>query len=168
MLGKPIGEDERIAAYVPAYHATRNTSMHWVVEHIFRDLYGLEITDEASVRAADEAVRAAAGQIDWPQQVCRRAAIRRIVVNDAKDVEFHGLPQTSCFVPRVEERIGAWLARLAAAPDVAAAGRIGEEVDEEISSLLAKTREVAANGQFERFKTSSDFDGTAQHPEWMA
>jgi aryl-alcohol dehydrogenase-like predicted oxidoreductase len=38
----------------------------------------------------------------------------------------------------------------------------------EISSLLAKTREVAANGQFERFKTSSDFDGTAQHPEWMA
>ena len=51
---RSLSEDERIAAYVRAYHATRNTSMHWVVERIFRDLYGLEITGEASVRAADE------------------------------------------------------------------------------------------------------------------
>src|SRR5438093_7100666 len=36
---RSLSEDERIAAYVRAYHATRNTSMHWVVERIFRDLY---------------------------------------------------------------------------------------------------------------------------------
>src|SRR2546421_4019644 len=120
---RALPEDERIAAYVPAYHATRNTSMHWVVEQIFRELYGLEITDEASVRAAGEAVRAASARADWPQHVCRRAAIRRIVVNAAEDVEFRDLPATSCLVPRVEEQVGEWLARFAAAGSAAAARR---------------------------------------------
>jgi aryl-alcohol dehydrogenase-like predicted oxidoreductase len=39
--------------------------------------------------------------------------------------------------------------------------------DEEVSRLLAKTSEAAARGEFEPFKTSSIFDGTAQHPEWL-
>jgi predicted aldo/keto reductase-like oxidoreductase len=38
---------------------------------------------------------------------------------------------------------------------------------EEIASLLARTSEVAKNGQFELFKTSQHFDGTAKHPEWL-
>ena len=33
--------------------------------------------------------------------------------------------------------------------------------------LLARTATAAADGQFERFKTSDGFDGTAQHPEWL-
>lgn len=33
---RSLPEDERITAYVRAYHATRNTSMHWVVDHLFR------------------------------------------------------------------------------------------------------------------------------------
>jgi predicted aldo/keto reductase-like oxidoreductase len=37
----------------------------------------------------------------------------------------------------------------------------------EISSLLSKTREAAAHGEFELFKTSTRFDSTAQHPEWL-
>jgi hypothetical protein len=143
---RSLPEDERIAAYVRAYHATRNTSMHWVVERIFRDLYGLEISDEAGVRAADEAVRAAAARGDWPEQVCRRAAIRRIVVNAAEDVEFHGLPETSCYVPRVEERIGAWLAHLAEATDATAARRVGSEVAEEISAVLAAHAAAGCGG----------------------
>lgn len=35
------------------------------------------------------------------------------------------------------------------------------------ASLLAKTREVALTGKFELFKTSTRFDGTAAHPDWM-
>jgi aryl-alcohol dehydrogenase-like predicted oxidoreductase len=37
----------------------------------------------------------------------------------------------------------------------------------ERQALLAKTARAAARGQFEPFKTSSIFDGTAGHPEWL-
>jgi len=37
----------------------------------------------------------------------------------------------------------------------------------EVSELLAKTASAAAAGAFEPFKTTSIFDGTAQHPEWL-
>jgi aryl-alcohol dehydrogenase-like predicted oxidoreductase len=39
--------------------------------------------------------------------------------------------------------------------------------DEEVRSLLARTAAAAADGGYEPFKTSSIFDGTAQHPEWL-
>jgi predicted aldo/keto reductase-like oxidoreductase len=38
---------------------------------------------------------------------------------------------------------------------------------EQIGALLARTAEVAASGQYERFKTSTAFDGTSHNPEWM-
>jgi aryl-alcohol dehydrogenase-like predicted oxidoreductase len=38
---------------------------------------------------------------------------------------------------------------------------------QQMSSLVSKTREAALTGKFERFKTTIQFDGTAQHPEWM-
>jgi aryl-alcohol dehydrogenase-like predicted oxidoreductase len=37
----------------------------------------------------------------------------------------------------------------------------------ERKALLAKTAKAAASGQFEPFKTTSIFDGTASHPEWL-
>jgi predicted aldo/keto reductase-like oxidoreductase len=37
----------------------------------------------------------------------------------------------------------------------------------EVSALLAKTKAAAADGKFELFKTSNQFDGTVQHPEWL-
>ena len=39
--------------------------------------------------------------------------------------------------------------------------------DDERDALLAKTREAAAQGRFEPFKTSSIFDGTAENPQWL-
>ena len=36
-----------------------------------------------------------------------------------------------------------------------------------ITALLRKTAKAAATGRYEPFKTSSIFDGTADHPEWM-
>jgi len=38
---------------------------------------------------------------------------------------------------------------------------------EELEVLLAKTSAAALTGRFEPFKTTSIFDGTAQHPEWL-
>src|SRR5258708_3312830 len=37
----------------------------------------------------------------------------------------------------------------------------------EVSALLAKTKDVAMSGQFEPSKTTPQFDGTAQNPQWM-
>lgn len=39
--------------------------------------------------------------------------------------------------------------------------------DEQVRSLLEKTAEAASRGEFEPFKTSSIFDGTAQNPDWL-
>lgn len=39
--------------------------------------------------------------------------------------------------------------------------------EDEVAALLERTRTAAAKGAFERFKTSVQFDGTAQHPEWL-
>jgi aryl-alcohol dehydrogenase-like predicted oxidoreductase len=37
----------------------------------------------------------------------------------------------------------------------------------EMAKLLDKTRQAAMTGKFEPFKTTSQFDGTAHHPEWL-
>jgi len=39
--------------------------------------------------------------------------------------------------------------------------------DNEREALLSKTRAAAAKGEFEPFKTSSIFDGTAENPKWL-
>jgi uncharacterized protein len=36
-----------------------------------------------------------------------------------------------------------------------------------VNALLAKTRQAAADGAYELFKTSEHFDATAKHPEWL-
>jgi hypothetical protein len=38
---------------------------------------------------------------------------------------------------------------------------------QQLAALLGKTREVAVTGKYELFKTTSHFDGTAKHPDWM-
>ena len=37
----------------------------------------------------------------------------------------------------------------------------------EVSALLAKTAPAAKEGEFERYKTSHDFDGTYHNPQWL-
>jgi len=36
-----------------------------------------------------------------------------------------------------------------------------------VNELLQRTRPAALTGRFERFKTSTQFDGTIQNPEWL-
>ncbi|HSS99767.1 MAG TPA: aldo/keto reductase, partial [Terriglobales bacterium] len=38
---------------------------------------------------------------------------------------------------------------------------------EQVAQLLAKTKGVAIAGKYELFKTSSHFDSTAKHPDWL-
>jgi predicted aldo/keto reductase-like oxidoreductase len=37
----------------------------------------------------------------------------------------------------------------------------------QVAALLTKTRDAAAGGRFELFKTTSHFDTTARHPDWL-
>jgi aryl-alcohol dehydrogenase-like predicted oxidoreductase len=39
--------------------------------------------------------------------------------------------------------------------------------DEQVQTLLARTAKAASRGEFELFKTTSVYDGTAAHPEWL-
>jgi predicted aldo/keto reductase-like oxidoreductase len=39
--------------------------------------------------------------------------------------------------------------------------------ESELAAILAKAAPVAAQGEFEPFKTSTDFDGTAHNPQWL-
>ena len=39
--------------------------------------------------------------------------------------------------------------------------------DAERAEILAKTKEAAAQGEYELFKTRSIFDSTAQNPDWL-
>jgi len=38
---------------------------------------------------------------------------------------------------------------------------------QEVAKLVSKTKEAALKGEFELFKTSTRFDGTANNPQWM-
>lgn len=38
---------------------------------------------------------------------------------------------------------------------------------EQVTSLLSKTAQAASRGEYELFKTTSVYDGTAKHPEWL-
>ena len=39
--------------------------------------------------------------------------------------------------------------------------------EQQVATLLAKTAEPARRGEYELFKTTAFFDGTAKHPEWL-
>jgi aryl-alcohol dehydrogenase-like predicted oxidoreductase len=39
--------------------------------------------------------------------------------------------------------------------------------EDEVNKLLGKTAQAAARGEYELFKTTSVYDGTASHPEWL-
>lgn len=38
---------------------------------------------------------------------------------------------------------------------------------DQVSSLLSKTQKAAMSGEYELFKTTAHFDGTAENPEWL-
>jgi predicted aldo/keto reductase-like oxidoreductase len=48
-----------------------------------------------------------------------------------------------------------------------AARRFRPMGDADVKALLAKTKDAASRGEFELFKTTSVFDSTATHPEWL-
>jgi glucuronate isomerase len=129
-----LAEGERIDAFLRAFEATRNTSMNWCVRQIFGRLYGVELSDAASVRRADEAVRTRAAEAGWARHVCTQANVQRIVVNEVEDAAFANLDGVSCLVPRVEPALVKLLGRLrAAASGAAVEAELGALLDEHVA-----------------------------------
>lgn len=132
-----LPEHERVAAYVDALTATRNTSMNWVVRHIIRNLYDIELEDAESIRDADLAIRETAQQPGWPRKVIDRLSIRRICVHGREHREFANLPGVVCTIPsdanirrdKVMERIATALDRCAAV------GQVVREINAAVGAL---------------------------------
>lgn len=101
---------ERAEAFVRAYKATRNTMMNRAFTAIMRDLYGITIHDAASVRQADEAVRAQRSTTGWAQSVADRLHVKRFVVNRPEHAIFDGMREDALLLPRID----GWLPELAA------------------------------------------------------
>ncbi|TVQ24509.1 MAG: hypothetical protein EA383_11310 [Spirochaetaceae bacterium] len=104
-------ESERIDSFVEAFSRTRNTTWAQIVREVFRSLYGIELSDGASVRRADEAVRATGVDATWPRQVVDRLNIRRIATNIESDVDYPDLPGVGAAVP-LWEGYETWITRL--------------------------------------------------------
>src|SRR5712664_994682 len=50
---------------------------------------------------------------------------------------------------------------------VAAARTFQPLSETQMAALLAKTKDAAQNGEFEGYKTTTNFDGTAHNPQWL-
>ena len=136
---RDLPEERRIAAFLDAFAATRHTTMNWVVRRILADLYGVELADEASVRQADEAVRASATSEEWCADVCDRLAIRHLPTNFGERSELPGLPGRGCLVPvrlgldwpSLHQQLRHSLGRLDA-------GRVAEQIHQAVAALAAQ------------------------------
>ncbi len=111
--------------------------MNWVVRQILRELYDLEISDAASIQAADQAIRQSAADPGWPRATVDKLNIQRICIHDQAPREFVDLPGVACIVPIDANQPWATLIeRIAAAPDPhAAAERAANEIAQAADGL---------------------------------
>ncbi|MCL2879887.1 MAG: hypothetical protein FWF29_06565 [Treponema sp.] len=85
-------EGDRIDVFLRAFGKTRGTGMHYAVKRIFKDLYGLEITDKKSVYDCIGAVKGSFANPAWAHEVTKKGNIQYAVVNKEEDVNFAGFP----------------------------------------------------------------------------
>ncbi|MEF3305984.1 glucuronate isomerase [Paenibacillus sp. GYB003] len=138
-----LPEEERIRAFLDAYRATRNTLMNRVFTQIFNQLYGIDITDEASVREADAAVKRSSRSPNRAQDVADRLNVRRFVVNVAEHADFRGMRDNAVLIPRIDGKLGGWVRDIAEAGDPAAAFARTRET---IKALIAQYRDDGCPG----------------------
>lgn len=112
-----IPEAERVQRFVYAYQKTKGTGMHYAVERIFADLYGVTLTDAASVYAAMEAVADAAARPGWVASVAQRGHIVKTIINHEDHQNFIGLADTCLWAPRIDGKLHEAARRIFAAPE---------------------------------------------------
>ena len=140
---KIIPEKEKTEAYLKAFNATRNTCMNGVVRRIFSDLYNIEIKDEKSILEANEAVKASSADKGWALQVAGKLSIKKIAVNEEKDINFVNLPDTCVFIPRIDYEFNEWVYRIVKSQNPS---KTADAVLEEMDDLLIKYKNMGCRG----------------------
>ncbi|MDR6553103.1 glucuronate isomerase [Paenibacillus qinlingensis] len=129
-----LPEDERITAFLEAYHGSKNTMMNIAMTHMFKHLYGIVIDDASSVREADAAVKQSAGRSTWAQEVADRLHVSRFVVNIPEHADFQGMRDNAILIPRIDGKLGGWTKEVQMSPNpaeafVQASGQLAQLLD---------------------------------------
>jgi len=150
-----LSEEERIERFVTAFGRVRNTTWAVMIQETFRTLYGIELSDAASLREADEAVRAHGANADWPREILDRLRIKRITVNNEAAADFPGLQGVGAAVPLWPGN-KEWVKRIMGATDQRAAAEEAE------TALRADVAQFAAHGHRGMRIHTHAFDGRDQ------
>lgn len=140
---KDLPEKDRISAFLEAYHATRNTMMNIAFTLLFKDLYGIAIRDEQSVREADMAVQQSSRRQGWADHVAAKLNIRRFVVNYPEHAIFSGMGQNAVLIPRIDGKLNDWFRRIQGSSNP---HQTFEHVLGELASLLDSYAELNCPG----------------------
>lgn len=136
-----LDEKQRVTEFCKAYQDAKNTIWCRVLYAMMKDLYDITLSDEKSVYAAIEAVKAKSMDDSWVKTVADKTKLKYAVVNNLyKNNEFDGLPGVCITVPRIDEKIQNWITRLSNAD--AKADEL-EKISDEIETLIS---EYHANG----------------------
>ena len=100
-----LSEDRRIDAFLPAFNKTRSTGMNYAVRRIFRDLYGIEMTDKKSVYDAIEKVKASFSSSGWAKETMTKGNIQFAVVNNEEHSNFINLDNVGVWLPRIDGKL---------------------------------------------------------------
>ena len=140
--------EERAAHYVKAFSATRNTAMNWITRRIFKDLYDLEITDVASVMAADEAIKKTKQDPEWADKVARKLNITHAVINHPIHADFQTKELKSVLLPRIDGYLHEWARDVAQAesPDVTL-----KALSDTVDALFTRYTARGCRGRCRRF-----------------
>lgn len=130
---------QRFAAFKAAYGSARNTAWAGMVRRMIRDLYQIDITDDDGPERADSAIRERADDAAWPQEVCRRVGIRRIVTGLNEPNDLARLGGAIHVVPVYVRRPDDIVERVRIAPNQR---RAAEAVAREIESAVAELAEA--------------------------
>lgn len=135
---KTLSESERIDRFVEAFALVRNTTWARIVRETFRNLWGIELSDAAGLRRADEAVRSTGGDSGWPRTVIDKLNIKRIVTNIEHEAEYPDLPGVGSAVP-IWDGYETWVERLTKARDTKAAGQEAiEAIERDVAGITAR------------------------------
>lgn len=135
--------EARAEAFIEAHRASRHTMMNKALTVMLRDLYGIALTDAASVLEADAVVRECSLKPGWAQQVADRTGVRRYVVNHPEHARFEGMREDALLLPRIDGRLSGWVNEL-----LRSANRSGtyERIAGELESLLSGYRKMGCPG----------------------
>jgi hypothetical protein len=133
-----LAEAERIGEFVRAFHLVRSTVWASIVQETVLALYGAELTDEASLLRADEAVREKAQDAAWPRQVLQLVKVTNSTVNSERAADFPGLQKVGVAVPLLPGLQQRMEQIMEAQDPVAAAGKAAEQVRKDVADIASR------------------------------